>query len=116
MNVVSGEEQGLSNFESIVSCYFDKIDTRIRGFHNNVMLGALDQAKQEYMEQSVREITNDLGCLSMQDREEIYAREEFQEIVTYDKVCGERQLEVSKENIDKIIQFQNAIEEKLKIK
>ena len=90
MNVVTGEEQGIANFETIISCYFDKIDTRLHDFHNDVMLRALDQAKQEYMDQSIREITTDLGCLSMQDREEIYAREEFKEIITSDPVFGER--------------------------
>ena len=38
MNVVTGEEQGIANFETIVSCYFDTIDTRLRDFHNSVML------------------------------------------------------------------------------
>ena len=50
MNVVTGEEQGIANFETIVSCYFDTIDTRLRDFHNSVMLQELDKAKQEYME------------------------------------------------------------------
>ncbi len=50
MNVVTGEEQGITNFETIVSCYFDTIDTRLREFYNKVMLCKLDDAKKEYME------------------------------------------------------------------
>jgi hypothetical protein len=64
------------------------------------MLRELDNAKQSYMEQSVRDITYDLGCLSMKEREEIYGREEFKDIIKVDKVFGERNLEVTKENLD----------------
>lgn len=103
MNVVTGEEQGIANFETIVSCYFDTIDTRLRNFHNSVMLRELEKAKQEYMEWSVKEICTDLGTMSMNNREEIYSREEFEDIVKVDR--GERKLEITKENVDRIIMF-----------
>ncbi len=38
LNVVTGESQGIKNFEVIVSTYLDTIDTKIRNFYNNVML------------------------------------------------------------------------------
>jgi hypothetical protein len=115
MNVVTGEEQGIQNFESIVSCYFDTIDTRLREFYNEKMVQEVEKAKQEFIEQSAREITTDLGTLSIQEREEIYGREEFNEIIMVDGQ-GERKLELTKKNIDQVIKFQQAIEEKIESK
>ena len=105
INVVTGEEQGLANFETVISCYFDTIDTRLRDFYNYMMLSELEKAKQEYMELSVKEITTDLGKLTMNDREEIYKREEFKDIIKIDRIFGERKLELTKGNLDKIIVF-----------
>ena len=57
------------------------------------------------MELSVKEITTDLGKLTMNDREEIYKREEFKDIIKIDRIFGERKLELTKGNLDKIIVF-----------
>ena len=54
---------------------------------------------------SVKEITTDLGKLTMNDREEIYKREEFKDIIKIDRIFGERKLELTKGNLDKIIVF-----------
>ena len=43
--------------------------------------------------------------LSINEREELYAREEFQDIIKVDLLMRERKLEITKENVDRIIVF-----------
>jgi hypothetical protein len=60
LNVVTGEAQGLKNFEAIISTYLDTIDTRLRDFYNNTVLKELEIAKQSYLQGSVKDICNGL--------------------------------------------------------
>ncbi len=42
LNVVTGEDKGLKNFETLIQLYFDTLETKLTDFHNKVILAALD--------------------------------------------------------------------------
>ena len=42
LNVVTGEDKGLKNFETLIQLYFDTLETKLTDFHNKVILPALD--------------------------------------------------------------------------
>ena len=49
LNVVTGEDTGLKNFETLIQVFFDTLETRLTDLHNKVILPAVADAKLTYL-------------------------------------------------------------------
>ena len=111
LKVVTGEEKGLKNFETLIQKYFDTIETRLTDFHNNIILKALEQAKKDYLKDMVGDLCNSLSTqLTLSQRDELLSRPEFaSKLVTFDTITKEKQLSLNATNVDTVIDLQRAI-------
>lgn len=112
LNVVTGEETGLKNFETLIQLYFDNLETKLTDFHNKVILPALDQAKRDYLSDVVSDLCTSLSTqLTVAERDALLARPAFAStLMTMDPVTNERELTLNIDNVDLVIELQRAIE------
>jgi hypothetical protein len=118
LNVVTGDDAGLKNFETLIQVFFDTLETRLTDLHNKVILPAVTEAKKTYLKTVDSDLCTTFSTkLTVTERDALLARPAFAStLMTVDPVTNEKQLTLNVDNVDSVIELQRAVAEELALK